>query len=151
MEPLELEFRVRCSPEHAFTTWTAETSRWWPRDHTMSGDDDLTVTIEPRPGGRIFERATDGTEHDWGEVVVWEPPARLVYLWHLSFDRADATEVEITFAPDADGSIVRIEHRGWEHLGAVAEERRARNQHGWDTLIPHFEAACRVTGSPGRR
>ena len=29
----------------------------------------------------------------------WEPPRRLVYVWHLRFDRADATEVEITFAP----------------------------------------------------
>ena len=30
-------------------------------------------------------------------MTVWEPPARLAYLWHLRRDRADATEVEIRF------------------------------------------------------
>jgi len=30
---------------------------------------------------------------------MWEPPTRIGYLWHLRRDRADATEVEITFTP----------------------------------------------------
>jgi uncharacterized protein YndB with AHSA1/START domain len=105
----------------------------------------LTVTFEPRPGGRIYERTPAGEEHEWGEVLVWEPPHRLVYLWHLRFDRADATEVEIRFAPgraDAATTAVTIVHRGWERLGAKAPERRERNRRGWDGLVPHFQAAC---------
>ena len=71
--------------------------------------------MEGRVGGRIFERTRDGQEWDWGEVTVWEPPSRLVYLWHLKRDRAEATEVEIRFGPTApDGTRVDIEHRGWE-------------------------------------
>src|SRR5262249_43002769 len=83
----------------------------------------LIVTFEPRPGGRIYERTPGGREHDWGEVLAWEPPRRLVYLWHLRFDRADATEVEVTFTPVEGGTRVRIEHRGWERLGAVGPAR----------------------------
>jgi uncharacterized protein YndB with AHSA1/START domain len=78
-------------------------------------------------------------------VLVWEPPRRLVCLWHLRFDRSDATEVEITFAPDPDdatATAVTIVHRGWERLGAKAPERRERNRRGWDGLIPHYRAAC---------
>jgi hypothetical protein len=48
-------------------------------------------------GGRIYERTRDGTEIDWGEITVWEPPTRLAYRWHIRRDRADATDVEIPF------------------------------------------------------
>ena len=109
------------------------------------GETRLTLTFEPRAGGRVYERTADGVEHDWGEVLVWEPPRRLVYLWHLRFDRADATEVEITFAPPPDGTAVTIVHRGWERLGAKGPERRERNARGWSGLIPHYVDACAAT------
>ena len=144
-EPLELTFTVKCSPAHAFDMWATRTSLWWPHGHSVSGDPDLTVTIEPHPGGRIFERTPGGAEHDWGEVLDWEPPRRLRYLWHLRFDRADATEVEIAFAPDPGGTAVTIVHRGWERLGAKGPERRARNERGWAGLIPHYTEACAAT------
>jgi uncharacterized protein YndB with AHSA1/START domain len=144
-EPLELTFTVKCSPAHAFDMWATRTSLWWPHGHSVSGDPDLTVRIEPHPGGRIFERTPAGIEHDWGEVLDWEPPRRLRYLWHLRFDRADATEVEIAFAPDPEGTAVTIVHRGWERLGAKGPERRARNERGWAGLIPHYTEACAAT------
>jgi uncharacterized protein YndB with AHSA1/START domain len=143
--PLELSFTVRCSPEHAFDVWATRTSLWWPHGHSVSGDPDLTVTIEPRAGGRIYERTPAGVEHDWGEVLDWEPPRRLRYLWHLRFDRADATEVEIGFAPNPEGTAVTIVHRGWERLGTKGPERRARNERGWGGLIPHYVEACAAT------
>ena len=82
-------------------------------------------SIEPGVGGRIYERTPEGEEHDWGEVTGWEPPNRISYLWHLRQDRADATEVEITFtATEGDGTTVSIVHHGWERLGARGQERR---------------------------
>ena len=141
--PLQLSFEVACSAEHAFHIWAVRTSLWWPADHTASGEDDLEVVIEPRVGGRIFERGAGGAEQDWGEVLVWEPPRRLAYLWHLRADRADATEVEIQFVPRGDATTeVRIDHRGWERLGAGGAAWRERNRHGWDTLLPWYVNAC---------
>ena len=145
MEPLELAFTVACAPAHAFDVWATRTSLWWPHGHSVSGEPGLTVTIEPRVGGRIYERTPTGVEHEWGEVLAWEPPHRLAYLWHLRFDRADATEVEITFAPAAEGTVVTIVHRCWERLGAKGPERRMRNERGWAGLLPHYVAACAAT------
>jgi hypothetical protein len=143
IEPIRLAFEVACSADHAFETWTSGIGRWWPADHTVTGATDLLVVLEPRPGGRIFERTPAGDEHDWGEVTVWEPPGRLGYLWHLRRDRADATEVEIRFVPVGDAATrVEIEHRGWERLGAEGETWRERNHGGWSTLLPHFIAAA---------
>jgi uncharacterized protein YndB with AHSA1/START domain len=139
IEPLRLSFEVDCPAEHAFEVWTTRTSRWWPASHTVSAEEGLDVVFEGREGGRIFERTTSGAEHDWGEITVWEPPRRLVYLWHLRVDRADATEVEIRFDDAGEaGTRVEIEHRGWERLGADGLARRDANRAGWGSLLPHF-------------
>lgn len=138
LEPLRLSFEVRCPAERAFEVWTAETSRWWPADHTATGAPEAIV-FEPEVGGGIYELTAAGERVDWGQIVAWDPPARLAYLWHLRQDRADATEVHIEFVPLADGGTrVDIEHRGWERLGASGPDKRAANQRGWGGLIPHY-------------
>ncbi|MEO3854580.1 SRPBCC family protein [Acrocarpospora sp. B8E8] len=148
IEPLRMSFQVNCPPVHAFEVWTSKISLWWPRDHTVSGRPEVDVILEPRVGGRIFERLGAGAEHDWGEITVWEPPQRIGYLWHLNRDRSDATEVEITFIDNDDATTrVEIEHRGWERLGTRGPQWRDANRAGWGGLLPHFAAACADDGS----
>jgi hypothetical protein len=146
IEPISLSFEVACSVDRAFQVWAGQISDWWPADHTVSGEADLTVILEGRPGGRIFERRASGIEHDWGAVTIWEPPSRLGYTWHLNRDRSDATDVEIRFlAQSADVTRVEIEHRGWERLGTDGQGWRERNRGGWATLLPHYVAATTRT------
>ena len=143
LDPLRLTYRIECPPEHAFAVWTTRLSAWWPRSHTTSGDPDATVVLEPRLGGRIFERATDGREIDWGEITVWEPPARFGYLWHIGRTREDATDVSVSFVDDGDGATrLEIVHSGWDRLGADGAQFRARNTAGWDGAISAFRTAA---------
>ena len=123
IEPLRLSFELACSVEHAFDLDGTD-RRWWPADHTVTGDDELWVVLEPAwAGGSRADRT--GAELDWGEITVWEPPSRLAYRWHLRRDRGDATEVEIRFvAQGPRATRVEIEHRGWERLGASGEDWR---------------------------
>jgi uncharacterized protein YndB with AHSA1/START domain len=147
MDPLRMTFDVACDAEHAFATWTARISAWWPRDHTVTGKAEQIV-LQDRVGGRIYERAADGTEHEWGEVTAWQPPARLAYLWYLGREPADATEVEIRFTPQGTGQTrVEITHRGWERLGQAAGPWRDRNQAAWQTLLPHYLTAITEGGT----
>jgi len=143
IEPLRLSLVVECPASHAFETWTARTSAWWPKTHTLSGDSCRDVVFEPREGGRIFERNAAGDEIDWGEVTVWEPPHRLGYLWHIATDRSDATDVEIVFHQLPDSTTrIEIEHRGWERLGDKGAPWRDANQAGWDGVLPPYSLAC---------
>jgi activator of Hsp90 ATPase-like protein len=149
-EPLRLSFDVACPAEHAFDVWTRRIDAWWPADHTATGEDGLEVVLEPRVGGRIYQRDPRGTEVDWGEVTLWDPPGRLGYLWHLRRDRADATDVLITFSPvAADATRVDVVHSGWERLGADADRWRHANRGGWTTLMPHFAAAAAADAAEG--
>jgi hypothetical protein len=145
IEPLRLTFDVACSVEHAFATWTGRIDAWWPADHTASGEADAVVVLEPEVGGRLFERTASGAEHEWGQVTRWNPPSGFAYLWHLRRDRADATDVDITFTPIPTGTRVDIVHTGWERLGADGTTWRNRNRGGWSSLLPHFASLAERT------
>ena len=145
IEPIRLSFDVDCPPAHAFETWTGRIDRWWPADHTVTGEDGLDGRARG-PARRADLRADArgrarlGRGHGLGAAR-----RRLGYLWHLRRDRADATDVEIRFVDRGDGTTrVEIEHAGWERLGAEGETWRDRNHGGWATLLPHFiERAAR--------
>ncbi len=89
----------------------------------------------------MFERAANGMEYEWGEVLDWAPPTRVRYLWHLFFDRSEATEVELTFTVVPDGTQVRLEHRGWDPLGDVGAPRRTRTGRVWTELTRSYREA----------
>jgi uncharacterized protein YndB with AHSA1/START domain len=138
--PLVIEFEVGVAPAQAFDAWTRRCATWWPPSHTVSRDP-AAITFEPRAGGRIVERGLDGGEHQWGTILDWQPPTRLRYLWHLFFDPAEATEVEITFTARGTHTWVRLEQRGWERLGEAGPPRRDRTRQAWSAITARFAAA----------
>ena len=142
IEPLRMAFVVACSPEHAFDTWTARASIWWPPEHTVSHDPGAKIVFEPRVGGRVFERTGDGKEIDWGEIVEWDRPRRLRYLWRIATEAENATDVEIVFRelPDAT-TRVEIVHGGWDRLGEIGQAWREANHAGWDGVLPGYREA----------
>jgi hypothetical protein len=138
-----MSFVVGCPADHAFQTWTARASAWWPPQHTVSGERGLDIVFEPRVGGRIFERTADGREFEWGQITEWDPPRRVRYRWSIATDAAGATDVEIVFnAVTGSSTRVEIEHRGWERLGDRGPGWREVNQGGWRGTLPAFVAAC---------
>lgn len=143
IEPVEMSVDVECSVAHAFATWTERFGTWWPQSHLTSGDPDAIAILEPREGGRIFERSRDGNEIEWGWITVWNPPAHLGYRWHIRRSAAEATDVLVSFtALDAGRCRVDIRHTGWEALGELAPTWRDANIGGWSGLLPHFVAAA---------
>jgi uncharacterized protein YndB with AHSA1/START domain len=145
VKPLVVEFTVAASCDHAFDVWANRPSLWWPKGHTVSGADEIDIVFEARSGGRIFERDPEGTEHDWGRVTTWEPPTCLRYQWHLFFDPQEATDITVTFTPHGDGTLVRIEQRGWERLGADGIARKVNTERAWLTVTAFYIEACAST------
>jgi hypothetical protein len=136
--PLVHEVVVRADPDHAFRTWVDRATTWWPPGHTVSGDP-TAIVVEPRVGGRVVELGRDGSEHPWGEVLVWDPPARLEMRWHHVFPAAEATRLAVTFRPVDDGTLVRLEQSGWDALGADGPPRRNRTVQGWANVVGAFD------------
>ena len=134
---------VNVSPEDAFRVFTEETTSWWPlHRYGVHGDNSESVTFDARTGGTVVERAKDGTETVWAEVVDADPPNRLLLRWHPDVPEEQATEVEVRFVADGDGTRVELEHRGWERLGERAERSRANYDGGWNEVLGCYASAA---------
>ncbi len=142
---------VPLSPEAAFELFTDRFGDWWPRDsHHISDTPTAIGILEPREGGRWYERAEDRSECDWGHVRELERPERLLLAWQLTPewkfdpDPAKATEVEVTFTAEKDGTRVTLEHRGFEvHGDAGAGMRESvSSDGGWPSLLELYRSAA---------
>lgn len=150
--PVRKSVRVSAAPARAFEVFTAGFGRWWPRSHTISAVPQKEAVIEPRVGGRWFERGEDGSECEWGTVLAWEPPTRIVLGWQLDanfkFDPNVTTEVEVRFIPEGENATrVELEHRHLERLGDQGELLREKvgSPNGWGKLLEAFAAAAAAT------
>jgi uncharacterized protein YndB with AHSA1/START domain len=149
--PITRTVEVAASQQRAFELFTDGMAGWWPREYTWAGDVLELIAIEPRAGGRCFERGPHGFSCDWGRVLVWEPPRRLVFTWQISAERtpepdpAKAGEVEVRFvASGTDTTRVELEHRGFERHGEAGAGYRAAmdSEYGWARILARFAAAA---------
>jgi uncharacterized protein YndB with AHSA1/START domain len=140
VKAIRKEVTVRCSVGDAFRVFTAEIGAWWPlQTHSISVMDDGSdppeaAVLEPRQGGRLYERTRDGRECEWGTVLVWEPPSRLVVEWRVNPDNPP-TEIEVRFEPVGAATRVALEHRGWERFPSRGPETRASYDGGWEAVL----------------
>lgn len=138
--------RVAAPREIAFRVFTEKMSAWWPlATHHIGKAPAKEAVVEPRAGGRWFERGEDGSECDWGRVLVWDPPGRLVLTWEISatwqHDASLVTEVEVRFlAEDAGHTRVELEHRHLDRYGDKTDQMRAtfESPGGWTGLLDAF-------------
>jgi uncharacterized protein YndB with AHSA1/START domain len=135
---------VSCSPEQAFSLFTEGVAGWWPLStHSVGEAKVRSAVFEGRVGGRIYEIWDDGQERDWGTVLTWEPPHRVVYSWQPNADRPASTEIEVRVTPEGDGARLDLEHRGWERLGDEAAEVHGRYDGGWDIVLAAYLLGAR--------
>ncbi|WP_421936845.1 SRPBCC family protein [Phenylobacterium sp.] len=144
--PVRKTLTVRASPETAFKVFTEGFDRWWPRSHHIGKAELKAAFIEPRTGGRWYETCADGSECEWGDVLAWEPPTRLLLAWRLNaqwqYDPDLLTEVEVLFTAQADGQTrVDFEHRGFERMGVDGAAARAGvdSPGGWGAILAEFK------------
>lgn len=146
--PVRKSIFVNASREHAFDVFTSGIGQWWPKTHHIGKSDLDRPVIEPKVGGRWYEVAVDGSQCEVGQVLVFDPPARLVLIWQLqadfTFDPDLLTEVEVRFTPEGAGTRVDLEHRDLERLGDGADKLREAvdSPGGWSGLLALFAEAA---------
>jgi uncharacterized protein YndB with AHSA1/START domain len=145
--PVRKAVTVSVPQAKAFDVFTNGFGRWWPSSHSIGKSAQQSAIMEPRTGGRWYEIGEDGTQCDWGEVLVWEPPSRVLLAWRIGadwrYDSALLTEVEIRFIPEGEQSTrVELEHRLLENMGAAGEAARQafESDRGWSGILASYVA-----------
>ena len=140
---------VEAPIERAFTVFTDRFGDFKPPEHNLLGAPIAETVFEPRVGGGIVDRATDGSECRWARILAYDPPDRVVFSWdigpqwQLEADPANASEVEVNFIAEAPGRTrVELEHRnidrhgpGWQAIAdGVADDA------GWPLYLFRYAA-----------
>jgi len=138
--PIRKSLVVQAHVDRAFTVFTNRMGSWWPRSHSTGKSPLVDVIVEPRTGGRWYERGEDGSETEWGKVLHWQPPGHVLLAWQLdgswTYNPACVTEVEINFTSlDSGGTRVDFEHRYLERLGSNASAVRELLNSGWGRIL----------------
>jgi uncharacterized protein YndB with AHSA1/START domain len=152
MSSVRSEVVVEAPAERAFRVFTEKMETWWPATHHIAKVPLKNIVVERRANGRWAEIGTDGSECNWGRVLVWDPPKRLVLAWQLTanwqYDENFMTEVEINFTPvDAGKTRVALEHRNLERYGKEMEAvaKSIGSDGGWPLILRQFaEATAQV-------
>lgn len=130
----------------AWRVFTQKMGAWWPlANYKIGKAPAVDAVLEPHVGGRWYERGDDGSTCEWGTVLSWDPPSRLVLSWDISADwqpdPALKTEIEVRFIPDGENvTRVELEHRRLDRYGARRDQmRRIFDVEGdWGKLLGMF-------------
>jgi hypothetical protein len=151
VEPIRQTVVVRIGPERAFELFTEQMGAWWPVDDYSRAVSEFAeegvrverLEFQARMGGSLLEHMSDGRILPWAEVTAWHPPHSVLMAWRPYSRPEPATELEVTFVARTGGTVIELEHRGWERLSqdfrAGLHEVYAR---GWSTTLGCFAAAA---------
>ncbi|MBM2622612.1 SRPBCC family protein [Actinoplanes sp. LDG1-06] len=138
---------VKAPLERAFELFTTRFGDIKPRDHYLMSSPLAETVFERHVGGRIYDRAEDGSVFAWARVLAYEPPNRVVFSWDigvewtLETDLENTSEVEIRFISEApDRTRVELEHRKLDRHGPGWESLRDAigNDQGWPLYLERF-------------
>jgi len=142
--------RVQVPIERAFSVFVEQMGTWWPAAHHIGAQPFQSICVEPRAGGRWYERDAQGNECNWGQVLAWGPPHRVTFSWHLgpdwkfNPDMAKASEVDIRFTAEGPSTtFVELTHSGIERHGEGYEQLRAMldSPNAWAGTLAEFAKA----------
>ena len=140
---------VDAPAEKAFAVFTERFGDFKPPEHNLLAVPIAETVFEPRVGGHIYDRGTDGSKCRWARVLVYEPPQRVVFSWDIGpswqveTEPENTSEVEVRFIPESpQRTRVELEHRhldrhgpGWE---AVSDG--VGHDEGWPLYLDRYAA-----------
>ena len=142
---------VKAPLEIAWRVFTEKMGTWWPLANFKIGKAKaVDAVIEPRVGGRWYERGEDGSTCQWGSRArvgtAVAPGALMGHQRRLAVrPRVSRRKLEVRFiAEGKDATRVELEHRHLDRYGARRDEMRTifDTTGDWGRLLQAFAQAA---------
>jgi hypothetical protein len=140
---------VEAWPEQAFQTFILEaglgfaTTGWsW-----IQPERGRYVRFNRDARGRFVEAydAVADRAVEIGRVIAWEPGARVALGWRqIDWPEGVSTEVDVRFEPIFDGTLLFVEHSGFERLGRRRERTAREYRAAWAGALGWVARRARV-------
>lgn len=154
---------ISCSPPPTlrpsrFSVFTEGIGSWFPAECNLLEVEIAERVFEPRAGGRVYDRGTDGSECHWARVLAYDPPNHVVFSWDISpqwqieANPENTSEVEVRFVSEgAERTRVELEHRNLDRHGEGWEQTRdsVAGDGGWPGCLRAFAERVAIAEGEG--
>jgi uncharacterized protein YndB with AHSA1/START domain len=140
---------VNAPIDEAFNVFTQRFGDFKPPEHNLMQVPIAETVFEPKVGGHIVDRGSDGSECRWARILAYDPPHRVVFswdigpTWQVESDPDLTSEVEVTFTAETpDRTRIELEHRHLDRHGPGWESVRDGIGHdqGWPLYLDRYAA-----------
>ena len=140
---IKKSIHVKRPVETAFRVFTEDIGKWWPLKEGYSFGGDRADQILPRgQAGRPLLRALHGRRgvrrrrrHDV------QPPVAHRVRAGSSPTGTPRPRWRCASPPEGAGTLVELEHRGWDAAGAAAVRMAQEYDGGWNAVLSRYAAA----------
>jgi uncharacterized protein YndB with AHSA1/START domain len=135
--------------ERAFAVFTERFGDFKPPEHNLLRVPIAETVFEPKVGGHIYDKGTDGSECRWARILSYDPPTRVVFSWDISpqwtieTEPDNTSEVEVMFIAEApDRTRLELEHRHIDRHGSgwPAVSDGVGHDQGWPLYLQRYAA-----------
>ncbi len=149
-ENINISVEIRLPKGKAFNSFF-ELNKWWPKEYTWSGETLEKIDIEPEVNGKCYEIGPKNFWLDWGRVLEYDYPNRIIFTWQISPARVPepndkrASEVKIGFI-SIDNFSTRIEfaHKNFSNHGDGWQTylELLKSEEGWPYILNKYKTFC---------
>ena len=124
--------------------WQALTSAAFSRKYFFG----FAIEAELRQGGAFIVRAPDGSLHISGEVIVCEPPSKLVVTWNVTWPGLVEAlgQTLVTYEIEPAGDAVRLTLTE-AHERPLSDDILEGGRQGWPAILSSLKSLLE-TGQP---
>jgi uncharacterized protein YndB with AHSA1/START domain len=146
---------VNAALDKAFEKFTQGFGDFKPPEHNLLSAPVAETVFEPRVGGHIYDRATDGSVCRWARILTYEPPQRVVFswdigpTWQLETDPQLTSEVEVRFVAEGPNKTrVELEHRNLDRHGPgwQSVSDGVGGDQGWPLYLARYATLLEAEG-----
>lgn len=100
---------------------------------------DMSMKLEPWPGGRWFRDLGNNAGHFWGHVQVIKPPKLLEIVGPMMMSFAVASHIQYRLTEQAGGVLLKLTHQA---IGLIPPELQRNVTQGWQEILDHIRTAA---------
>jgi uncharacterized protein YndB with AHSA1/START domain len=138
---IERDFELRAPLESVFAALINDISPWWGAPYLLDAAA-RGMTLEPWPGGRLYESWSESARVAKVEGAIWARVAEIAddelitLIGPLGLDWPTNCELRLRLSrldgAEADGTRLNLRHRA---LGRISTDQHENFEHGWGDLL----------------
>lgn len=122
---------IAAAPDVVWQAVTTDIYRWWNAPFVCC-DDTVSIELDMRIGGALYEKGADGTEVLWGVISGYTPGEFIEFTGCCGMAPPVHSSWHFMLEPTETGTRLSYSHRA---MGYISEAQQENYDKGWQELL----------------